>query len=92
MTRTLTAHCLRDHADGLAYMIECTLATVSGLLLKKKPPKSELSRQIAIAQKGINCLGPATFDNSCLRLKKITEQFENSVQAWADDFRSRRVD
>lgn len=85
----LTAHTLRNHEDGLAYMIECTLATVAGLLLKKKTPKFELSRQITIAQKGLDCLGKRKYDNSCTRLVKITEQFDNSVQAWADDFRSR---
>jgi hypothetical protein len=85
----LTAHTLRNHEDGMAYMIECTLATVAGLLLKKKPPKSELNRQITIAQTGLNCLGKQQYDNSCPHLKKITEQFDNSVQAWADDFRSR---
>lgn len=92
MPRIISGNNLRNHEEGLAYMVECTLATVSALLLKKNPPKSELSRQIAIAQAGLHCLGPTKIDYSCLRLKKINEEFDNSVQAWADDFRSRRVD
>lgn len=91
MPRIISGHNLRNHEEGLAYMVECTLTTVSGLLLKKNPPESELNRQITIAQSGLNCLGATKIDYSCLRLKKINEEFGSSVQAWADDFRSRRV-
>lgn len=89
MPRLLNANTLRTHEDGLAYMVECTLATVSGLLLKKSPPKSELRRQISIAQAGITCLGASADFTGGLRLNEIHQKFENNVQAWADDYRAR---
>lgn len=81
-----TANTLRDTDDALAYMTECTLATVSDLAGKSRPPKNELSRQISIAQTGIDWV--MTFLAAgercgCGRVQDIIEE-GISVQVWAD--------
>ena len=41
---------VRDPAQALVYITDCTLATVCDLATKKKKSKSEFARQISIAQ------------------------------------------
>ena len=53
---TLSQSRCRNTGDALAYMTECTLATVDRLIMAKNPPIGELLRQISIAQVGINLL------------------------------------
>ncbi len=50
----MTKDTLRNEIDALAYLTECTLATVSDLVSRARPPKGELQRQISIAQVGID--------------------------------------
>jgi hypothetical protein len=38
-------------SDALAYALDCTLATVDDMAMKKNPPKGEYARQKSIAQK-----------------------------------------
>lgn len=45
---------VRTELDALAYMTECTLATVERLGMIRSRKKSEFERQIGIAQKGID--------------------------------------
>ena len=40
------------------YLIDCTLATVDQMILRKHISKIEFQRQCSIAQRGINFLGP----------------------------------
>ena len=40
--------------DALAYIVDCTLATVSTMAMKKRRAKYEFERQISIAQTGLN--------------------------------------
>jgi hypothetical protein len=42
--------------EALAYLVECTLTTVSKLAIRKEPPKGELSRQCNIAAVGLHVL------------------------------------
>jgi len=48
----------KDHA--LAYVVDCTLATIEGYLDQKRPPKGELKRQIDIVDKVIGLVDPHT--------------------------------
>lgn len=41
---------VRDPAGALAYVTDCTLATVCNLASKRSAPKYELRRQVSIAQ------------------------------------------
>ena len=47
-------HEVRSPWQALAYMIDCTLATVADLALTKRRSKREYSRQIAIAKQDRN--------------------------------------
>lgn len=52
----ITALNIRNEREAFAYLVECTLATVSQLAGLARPPKGELNRQISIAQTGIDWL------------------------------------
>lgn len=41
---------VKSPADALAYALDCTLATVDDMAMKKSRPKSEYARQKSIAQ------------------------------------------
>lgn len=41
---------------SLAYMTDCTLATVDDLAMRKRPPVRELRRQCSIAQEGVDAM------------------------------------
>ena len=45
---------VRSTGDALAYITDCTLATVCDMACKKSRPKHEFQRQINIAQKAVN--------------------------------------
>lgn len=76
---------MRNCEDGLLYLVDCTLATVEGMAMKKKPPAGELTRQIEIAQRGLDCLIVAKVDVSSIRAGEIVQSFNRSVKAWADN-------
>lgn len=50
----MNKHEVRDTGQALAYITDCTLATVCDLAGKKSKSKSEYARQISIAQTAIN--------------------------------------
>ena len=56
MSRHLTAGRVSNPGEALAYLTDCTLATVQDLAFRARPPKSELARQITIAQLSIDWL------------------------------------
>lgn len=72
-----------DAQAALNYMTECTLATVSWMMMKKKAPKGELKRQIAIAQTGVNYFQ----DRGILTSGRVLDVFldhDGDVAAWAE--------
>jgi hypothetical protein len=76
--------------DLSSYLIECTLATIGEMAGKKSRSKSEYTRQINIAQKGIDTWrGLKIPVSECLpehpRTKKILET-GISVAEWAKTF------
>ena len=50
----------RPHHDtaeeALVYLTECTLATVEDLIDRTRPPKGEVTRQILMAQSGMDII------------------------------------
>ena len=73
--------------DALEFMIECTLATVDDLSMKKKPPVGEYSRQIRIAQRGLDHLPDS---RSCSgRTHNVIHVFGRSVSRYADSIYGR---
>ena len=47
---------------ALAYMTECTLATIEHLKMKTQPPKGEIERQIDIALVGLDMLNAPGYE------------------------------
>lgn len=74
---------VRSPEAALAYMIDCTLATVIRLAMKKSRRKREFERQINIAQKGINWARDMHIDLSTTRTQEIEDKYDGSVEAWA---------
>lgn len=80
----LTSDRIRGTDDALAFLTECTLATVEGLAGRARPPKHELSRQISIAQTGITHLGGIVqpgVNRGCPRVQDVIES-GLSVEDW----------
>lgn len=76
-------------AEALEYMVECTLATVEYMATLKIPNKSELSRQISIAQTGINSLinNGKTADDTLGRVRQVMTLFDGDVRQWMEHVR-----
>lgn len=76
---------VRIAEDALAYLLDCSLATVCDMAMKKSKSKSEYRRQISIAQ--VNYDWCVAF---CSKIEKTRAQevYENggSVDEWARRF------
>ena len=81
----MTQNTLHDEQDALAYMVECTLATVSHMAGLSRPQKSELSRQIAIAQTGIDWVKTFVKPGMSIGNGRVQEVIDSqiSVEEWA---------
>lgn len=69
--------------DALAYMIDCTLATVDRLACAKNPAKGEFLRQCSIAQRGINWAKGNEVDLSKTRAREVDAsvlQYANRIR------------
>jgi hypothetical protein len=80
-------HQIRSPEDIVAYITDCTLATVCDLSMKKSASKSERLRQISIAQtaldKGLQC--GVSFRGT--RAAVIIERYGCDVATWAETFK-----
>ena len=78
---------IRSPQDALAYLLDCSLATVEDLARKKTRSKYEYERQISIAQNNlVFCLN---FGSNLSRTRAIDvlNKFgngENCVKLWAE--------
>ena len=73
-------HNVRTPEQALAYITDCTLATVVEMAMRKKKSKSEFSRQIAIAQTAIDWMKQMGVDFSTTRAAEIG----GTVKDWAE--------
>lgn len=69
--------------QALVYLVDCTLATVEDLAMKKSRPKGEYRRQIKIAQTGIDWIKEMNIECDS-RPKKVIDDHNGSVQSLAD--------
>ncbi|MFK8773653.1 hypothetical protein [Aeromonas caviae] len=76
---------VRDTGGALAYLTDCTLATVGDLASKKSAAKGELTRQISMAQTAIDWMDRFGVDYTGTRAVAVKKL--GSVAAWADTFR-----
>jgi len=72
--------------DALAYVTDCTLATVSDMASKKSSPKGEFGRQVGIAQQAIEWMLEFEVDFSNTRAADVVKNHDGSVAAWAEIF------
>lgn len=73
---------INNEGMALAYITDCTLATVESLAILSKPPKRELERQIEIAQKAINWMDQFGTDYSGTRANDVKKS-GGKVSEWA---------
>lgn len=74
---------VRNEGHALAYVVDCTLATVCDLASKKSRSASEYNRQKSIAQTGIDWMRCMKVDFSTTRAQEVCDNFDGSVEAWA---------
>jgi hypothetical protein len=74
--------------QALSYLTDCTLATVCDLAMKKSASKSELKRQISMAQTAIDSMKRFNVDFKGTRAEDICSKHNGSVAAWAETFKS----
>lgn len=74
-------HQVRTPADALAYITDCTLATVCNMAGKKSRPKHEFERQMSIAQTAINWMVQMGIDVYTTRAAEVVAA--GGVNEWA---------
>ena len=76
---------VRTPADALAYLTDCTLATVCRMAMRKSRATGEYQRQIAIAEAGVRWMIemdiPRTENSRAAYVEKI-----GSVAGWAKGY------
>lgn len=80
-------HQIRSAGDVVAYITDCTLATVADLRMKKSASKSETLRQISIAQTAIDHgrLHGVSFKGT--RAQQVMDRYGSDVTAWAEQYK-----
>lgn len=73
--------------QALSYLTDCTLATVCDLAMKKSAPKSELKRQISMAQTALDAMKRFNVDFKGTRAEDVCTKHNGSVEAWAETFK-----
>jgi hypothetical protein len=80
-------HNVRSAEDALAYLLDCSLATVADLAMKKSAAKSELRRQIIIAQRNYDWCIAFNSQIKGTRGLDVLELAGGSVAKWAERYR-----
>lgn len=75
-----------SEGEALAYITDCTLATVCHMAFKKSRPKGEYERQIGIAQKALDSMRRFGTDYNLTRATDVVRGFGGSVEALAKSF------
>ena len=78
-----------SESEALAYITDCTLATVCHMALKKTRPKGEYTRQIGIAQKALEMMVRFGTNMSDTRAAEVMKDFSGNVTTWAQSFESK---
>ncbi len=76
---------VRTEAQALAYLVDCTLATVTDMAMKKSRKKHEYARQISIAQAGVNWMRDFGIDPTWTRADEVRD-CGWSVAEWSKQF------
>lgn len=76
---------VRTPGDVAAYLLDCTMATVADMAMRKSRPKGEYQRQIAIAQAAYDWLRMMKVEMRSTRAIDLPIH-DNSVAKWAAQF------
>lgn len=74
---------VRDITQAVVYLTDCTLATVSELAVRSRPPKRELKRQISMAQGLIDWMNQSGIDYSRTRAGEVSNG-GGKVLSWTE--------
>jgi len=74
---------VRTEKDALAYLLDCTLATVESLAMRKSRPKGEFERQKQIAQQVLDWCDQFDIDISGTRGEDVRFMCGGDVDKWA---------
>ncbi len=77
---------VRTEAEALVYLVDCTLATVCDMAMKKSRPVYQYKRHISIAQTGVTWITQMGIDPSGTRSADVIRDYAGSVQEWAAKF------
>lgn len=76
----MMSHAVRNEKEALAYMIDCTLATVEMMAMRARPSIGDLKRQCSLAQRGIKLAEKVGVDLSGTRARNVKGTLEEYVQ------------
>ena len=75
---------VKTPSDALAYIADCTLATVCDMAMRKSRPIGEYRRQKAMAQQAIDWMDEMGVDYTGTRAVEVSRT--GSVDEWAKGF------
>ena len=78
-------HKVSTLSDALAYITDCTLATVCGMAMTKSRRKGEYKRQISIAQCAVDWMICMGVDPAGTSAEKVAHH-RGSVAEWAKTY------
>jgi hypothetical protein len=79
-------HQISDPSKLVAYITDCTLATVASLRMTRSASKNETKRQIAIAQVAVNKGRQMGVNFSTTRAADVIENFDGDCSKWAEQY------
>lgn len=87
MRSEMMKHQVGNAHEALAYITDCTLATVADRAGTKSAGKRETERQISIAQTSIDWMRAFGVDFSWTRAEEVVRLYDGKVSAWAATFK-----
>jgi hypothetical protein len=78
---------VKSEGSALVYIVDCTLATVTSMAMRKKPPVHEFNRQISIAQTGVDWIRDFGIDPRTSRAAEVINDYNGEVWKWAEAYR-----
>lgn len=72
-------------SEALLYLTDCSLATVSGMAMKKSRPQHEYQRQVAIAQTAVDWIREFGIDAEGTRAQDVIAA-GGSVASWTAQY------
>lgn len=80
---------VRTPGDALSYLVDCTLATVSSMAMRKSRIKYEYERHISIAQHGVDWMRQMNVPREP-GSRAMECEAAGSVRAWADQYDAKK--